>query len=104
MAEYINLRKYVKTFTAEEYNPINETGFWRADVLENEAVWYILIPIEEHTIIEPNCKVYKLVNSIFQEFEPFKIIIEPGYNIYLYVKQVISDVGQGKLSGKLLIF
>lgn len=106
MAEYINLRKYVKTFSSEEYNDITETGFWRAGVLDGLSVWYLLVPVQEHTIIEPNCKIYKLnFNSTYEEFEPHKLIIDAGYNVYVYVRLDLSDpAGTGRLGGKLLIF
>jgi len=105
MAEYTNLKKYIKSFSSDEYNNLTETGFWKVGTLDNISVWYIEVKIEEHTILEPNCKVYKLnLDFTYEEFEPFKLIIDSANTVFLYVSVDISSPTNGRLSGKLLIF
>ena len=103
--EYTNLKKYIKSFSSDEYNDITEAGFWKLGTLDNVSVYYIEVKLEEHTINEPNCKVYKLnSDSTFEEFEPYKLIVDAGYTIFLYVTIDLSSVNNGRLNGKLLIF
>ena len=106
MSEYLTLKKYIKSYNTASYNNETDSGYWRSTTLDGLDVWYILIPIEEHTILEPNCKAYKLnINSTYEEYEPHKLIIDTAYNIYLYVRVDSSDsFNSGKLNGKLLIF
>lgn len=105
MAEYTNLKKYIKSFTSDPYNPSTEGGFWKVGTLDNVSVWYIEVKIDEHTIFEPNCKVYKLnADFTYEEFEPFKLIIDGANTVFLYVTVDVSSSSNGRLNGKLLIF
>lgn len=105
MAEYTNLKKYIKSFTSDIYNDLTGGGFWNVGTLDSVSVWYIQVDITEHTISEPNCKVYKLNNDFtYEEFEPFKLIIDGAESIFLYVSVDISSPTNGRLNGKLLIF
>lgn len=105
MAEYTNLKKYIKSFSSDQYNPNTEGGFWKTDTLDGVSVWYIEVPRIEHTVFEPNCKVYKLnTDFTYEEFEPFKLKVDSADTVFLYVSVDISSFNNGRLNGKLLIF
>lgn len=105
MSEYSNLRKYVKTFNFSIYNSETETGYWKSTIIDGIDVWYIEVPILEHTIVEPSIKTFKLnIDSTYEEFEPYKIIIDPAYNIFMYVR-FLGDISNfGRFDGKMVIF